>query len=61
LKEHSLEVLEYKKIIKMTADRAATNIGQEIVNNLKPVNNADYIQERLAEVTAMKSMIAEFS
>jgi len=61
LKEHSLEVLEYKKIIKMTADRAATNIGQEIVNNLKPVNNADYIHERLAEVTAMKSMIAEFS
>ncbi|KXS49117.1 MAG: DNA mismatch repair protein MutS2 [Halanaerobium sp. 4-GBenrich] len=61
MKEHSLEVLEYKKIIKMTADRAATNIGQEIVNNLKPVNNADYIQERLAEVTAMKSMIAEFS
>ncbi|PUU92428.1 MAG: DNA mismatch repair protein MutS2 [Halanaerobium sp.] len=61
MKEHSLEVLEYKKIIKMTADRAATNIGQEIVNNLKPVNNADYIHERLAEVTAMKSMIAEFS
>lgn len=61
MKEHSLEVLEYKKIIRMTADRAATNIGQEIVNNLKPVNNANYIQERLAEVTAMKSMISEFS
>jgi DNA mismatch repair protein MutS2 len=61
LKEHSLEVLEYNKIIKMTAERSATKIGKEIVENLKPVNNSDYIKERLAEVTALKSMIAEFS
>ena len=61
MKEHSLEVLEYNKIIKMTAERSATKIGKEIVENLKPVNNSDYIKERLAEVTALKSMIAEFS
>ncbi|MGM0499981.1 MAG: endonuclease MutS2 [Bacillota bacterium] len=61
MKEHSLEVLEYQKIIKMTAERAATNIGKEIVNNLKPVSNANYIKERLAEVSAMKAMISEFS
>ncbi len=61
VKEHSLEVLEYQKIIKMTAERAATNIGKEIVKNLKPVSNANYIKERLAEVTAVKSMISEFS
>jgi len=61
VKEHSLEVLEYQKIIKMTAERAATNIGKEIVRNLKPVSNANYIKERLAEVTAMKAMISEFS
>ncbi|WP_040477214.1 endonuclease MutS2 [Halanaerobium saccharolyticum] len=61
MKEHSLEVLEYKKIIKMTAARAATNIGKEIVENLKPVSNANYIKDRLAEVTAVKSMISEFS
>src|SRR6056297_1154498 len=61
VKEHSLEVLEYKKIIKMTADRAATKIGKEIVENLEPVNNSDYIKERLAELSALKSMVAEFS
>jgi DNA mismatch repair protein MutS2 len=61
LKEHSLEVLEYKKIIKMTSQKAATKIGKEIIENLKPVNNSDYIKERLAEVTALKAMIAEFS
>lgn len=61
MKEHSLEVLEYKKIIKMTAEKAATKIGKEIVENLEPVNNKDYIKERLAEVTALKSMINEFS
>jgi DNA mismatch repair protein MutS2 len=61
VKEHSLEVLEYQKIIKMTAERAATNIGKEIVENLKPVSNANYIKERLAEVSAMKAMISEFS
>ena len=61
MKEHSLEVLEYNKIIKMTAERSATKIGKEIVENLKPVNNSNYIKERLAEVTALKSMIAEFS
>ncbi len=61
MREHSLEVLEYKKIIKMTAERAATKIGKEIVNNLEPVSNSDYIEQRLSEVTALKSMIAEFS
>lgn len=61
MKEHSLEVLEYKKIIKMTSQKAATKIGKEIIENLKPVNNSDYIKERLAEVTALKAMIAEFS
>lgn len=61
MKEHSLEVLEYHKIINMTAERAATKIGKEIVKNLEPVSNKDYIKERLAEVTALKSMISEFS
>ena len=61
MRQHSLEVLEYNKIIKMTAERAATKIGKEIVENLEPVNNNNYIEERLAEVTALKSMISEFS
>ncbi|RAK06688.1 DNA mismatch repair protein MutS2 [Halanaerobium saccharolyticum] len=61
MREHSLEVLEYKKIIKMTAERAATKIGKEIVNNLEPVSNSDYIKQRLSEVTALKSMMDEFS
>lgn len=60
MKEHSLEVLEYKKIINMTKDRAATKIGKEIIANLEPVNNPDYIKERLEEVTALKNMISEF-
>ncbi|ADO76977.1 endonuclease MutS2 [Halanaerobium praevalens] len=61
MKEHSLEVLEYKKIIKMTAQRAATKIGKEIIQNLEPVNNAEYIKDRLEKVSALKSMIVEFS
>ena len=44
----------------MTKDRAATKIGKEIIANLEPVNNPDYIKERLAEVTALKNMINEF-
>lgn len=61
LKKHSLEVLEYKKIIKMTAENAATKIGKEIVKKIEPVNDYNYIKTRLAEVTALKSMISEFS
>lgn len=61
MKEHSLEVLEYKKIIKMTAEKTATTIGREIVKNLEPVNDSNYIQKRLEEVTALKAMISEFS
>ena len=61
MKQHSLEVLEYQKIIKMTAEKAATKIGKEIVKNLEPVGNSDYIKERLAEVTALKAMMTEFS
>jgi len=60
LKEHSLEVLEYKKIINMTADRAATKIAKETVENLKPLHNEDYIKQKLAEVSALKSLIDEF-
>ncbi len=60
MKEHSLEVLEYRKIIKMTSDRAATKIGKEIVENLSPVHNEEYIKEQLAQVTSLKNMISEF-
>ncbi|SFL07694.1 endonuclease MutS2 [Halanaerobium salsuginis] len=61
MKEHSLDVLEYKKIIKLTADRSATKIGKEIVLNMEPVANKGYIQNRLAEVTALKTMIEDYS
>lgn len=60
MKEHSLEVLEYYKIINMTAERAATKLGREIVEKLKPLANEDYIEEKLAEVSALKTMISEF-
>src|SRR6056297_1285370 len=45
----------------MTAERTASKIGKEIIENLEPVNNSNYIKERLAELSALKTMVAEFS
>jgi len=59
LLEHTLEVLDYQKIINQVKSMAQTNIGKEIIAKLKPVDNKEYIEERLAEVTAAKEMYLE--
>ncbi|MGM0602384.1 MAG: endonuclease MutS2 [Bacillota bacterium] len=60
MKKHTLEVLEYRKIIAMIEDRSATKIGKEIIKKLEPVSNRSYIEKNQREITAVKGLISEY-
>ncbi|MFW6269860.1 MAG: endonuclease MutS2, partial [Bacillota bacterium] len=60
MNQYSIEVLELDKIISSLEYYASTIPGKEIINNLKPVNDYDYIEARLNEVTQAKDMINNF-
>ncbi|MFW5981029.1 MAG: hypothetical protein ACOCRU_00475 [bacterium] len=58
--EHSLEVLELEKILQHVKSYAATELGVEIINRLRPVSELEYIQERLQEVTAGRNILENY-
>ena len=58
--KHTLEVLEYKKIINELKDYTATSLGKEIIKNIKPVSEISYVKESLEEVTASKKILDEY-
>ena len=58
--KHTLEVLEYKKIINELKDYTSTNLGKEIIKNIKPVSEISYVKESLEEVTASKKILDEY-
>jgi len=58
--KHTIEVLEYKKIINELKDYTATSLGKEIVKNINPVSDISYVEESLEEVTASKKILDEY-
>ncbi|MGM0410350.1 MAG: endonuclease MutS2 [Bacillota bacterium] len=58
--KHSLEVLEYKKIIKELANYASTNLAKEIIKNITPNTDLKYISKSLKEVSVSKILLDEF-
>ena len=46
---HTLEVLEYPRIISRLADCCACSLGKRGAERLRPRNEADWVAERLAE------------
>lgn len=58
--QHTLDVLEFGKIVDQLKDYAETNIGREILINIGPVKNINYVRESLKEVTTAKELLKEF-
>ncbi|MFW5980114.1 MAG: endonuclease MutS2 [Halanaerobiales bacterium] len=58
--KHTLEVLEFLKIIDSVREKAQTTIGKEIIDKIKPVNDIEYIRTSLKEVTSAKKVLDEF-
>ena len=58
--KHTLEVLEFKKIINELKNYTETTLGKEIIKNIKPVTNLSYVEESLEEVSASKKLLDEY-
>lgn len=57
MEQHVLEILEYNKIKERLAKHTSSKLARKLVDNLKPVSDFDFIQERQLEVTAAKKIL----
>ncbi|MBM7624645.1 endonuclease MutS2 [Sporohalobacter salinus] len=57
MEQHVLEILEYNKIKERLAKHTSSKLARKLVNNLKPVNDFDFIQKRQLEVTSAKKIL----
>jgi DNA mismatch repair protein MutS2 len=54
---HALEVLEFAKIKDQLQTHVTSNLGADLVDNLKPKQDIDYIKQRQQEVTQAKKIL----
>ncbi len=54
--KHTLRVLEFDKILNMTASYAATVLGKEILASVSPIGNIDEIKRRISIVSEIRRM-----
>lgn len=59
MKEHTVKVLEYKKIIEQLTSYASSMAGKELVANLEPSTDWKHIEERLKETSEARRMLDE--
>lgn len=57
MEEHSLKVLEFDKVVKMLAERAACSLGRERAMELAPQSDLDWIGCMQAETTEAKGIL----
>ena len=55
--EHSMEVLEYPKVLEILHGLCLTRYGMEMVERMAPLTDSDAITTRLTEVTQMRDII----
>jgi DNA mismatch repair protein MutS2 len=55
--EHTLEVLEYNKVISILKGNCLTRHGMNLIDRLSPMTDTDAIATRLDEVSQMKDII----
>ncbi|ACL69325.1 endonuclease MutS2 [Halothermothrix orenii] len=60
MEESSLEILEFDKIIDRVQEFAATIIGKEIISRLQPVDNLNYVKNKLREVSSAREILEEY-
>ncbi len=57
MNEHSLKVLEYPKIISLIRGKCLTPFGVEQVDEIRPLDDADSIRKRQAEVSQLRDIV----
>ena len=57
MREKTLHVLEYDKIIEMLADRASSEMTRSVISELEPVTDARLIREKQQETTEAVKLI----
>ena len=55
--EHTLQTLEFQKIIAQVSGKCLTPYGKELIAELSPKADNDWIERRLGEVSQMKDII----
>lgn len=60
MKNKYIEILELDKIKNEAKSFAATNMGKEVITNLNPNPNINYVKQSLEEVTAAGKLVEEF-
>jgi DNA mismatch repair protein MutS2 len=57
--DHALQVLEFDLILKMLAGFAASDLGKQAARSLYPSTNRQWIRQRLAETSEMKTLLQQ--
>ncbi len=57
---HTLDVLEYPKIIQQLVDSCACSLGKRRAERLKPSNDPEWVRERLSETAQMRVALQEY-
>ena len=58
MREKTLHVLEYDKIIEMLKDRAGSEMTRKVISELEPVCDARIIKEKQEETTEAVKLIS---
>ena len=58
MREKTLHVLEYDKIIEMLKDRASSEMTKKVISELEPVCDARLIKEKQQETTEAVKLIS---
>jgi dsDNA-specific endonuclease/ATPase MutS2 len=57
--EHTLRVLEFEKILRMTSVFAVTVPGRTRVQSIKPLNDVDEIRQQIVLVSECRGLLSE--
>ncbi|HIU25102.1 MAG TPA: endonuclease MutS2, partial [Candidatus Copromorpha excrementigallinarum] len=57
MEEKTLNILEYNKIIEMLRDKAGSEMTKKVISEIRPLNDATEIREKLSETTEAVRLI----
>lgn len=57
MNKHSLDILEFNKIIELLKGKCATVLGQEVIDKISPIYNKELVKIYLNEVEEMKTLL----
>ncbi len=58
-REHALEVIEYRRVLELVADRATSELGAERIHRLRPASDPDAVRQGLDAAEEMLAFVRE--